>query len=189
MALQASGAISLQDVQNEYGGSHPISISEYYGRNGIPSSGVISLGTFHGKSNIIPFVAGTRYVNNGSKTSSLTSSLGSYSLHRTVWDYRQSGNIFTFTVGSIAAGTLRFQATADPDNAPRSNSGNDRQLILRRNGSNIASVWAGAYRNAVLNTVQTANSGDVFTLYMNNSGDWRDLGGFERIKSIYITGV
>jgi hypothetical protein len=34
MALQTSGAISLDDVQTEFGGSNPISISEYYGVGG-----------------------------------------------------------------------------------------------------------------------------------------------------------
>ena len=39
MALPSSGAISLLDLQNEYGGSSPISLSEYY-RNGayVPNS-------------------------------------------------------------------------------------------------------------------------------------------------------
>lgn len=81
------------------------------------------------------FAAGTNYINNGSASSALTSDHGSYSLHRTVWDYKQSGNIYTFTVGSNAEGSLRFRATADPDNAPRSNSGNDRTLRLRKNGT------------------------------------------------------
>ena len=31
MALPSSGAISLQDIQNEFGGSNPIGINEYYG--------------------------------------------------------------------------------------------------------------------------------------------------------------
>lgn len=51
MALQSSGAISLYDIQNEFGGSNPISISEYYGvASGIPSSGTISIGDFYGAS-------------------------------------------------------------------------------------------------------------------------------------------
>lgn len=39
MALQTSGAISLSQVQGEFGGSNPISMSEYY-RNGsyVPST-------------------------------------------------------------------------------------------------------------------------------------------------------
>ena len=53
MALQSSGAISLQDIQNEFGGSHPISLSEYYGvASGIPSSGQISMNQFYGASGV-----------------------------------------------------------------------------------------------------------------------------------------
>jgi len=51
MTLQSSGAISLLDVQNEFGGSNPIDINEYYGvAAGVPSSGTISLNDFYGKS-------------------------------------------------------------------------------------------------------------------------------------------
>ena len=56
MTLQSSGAISLANVQTEFGGSNPISISEYYGvASGVPTSGTISLSNFYGKSSIIPF--------------------------------------------------------------------------------------------------------------------------------------
>jgi len=49
MTLQSSGAISLLDVQNEFGGSNPIGINEYYGVDaGVPSSGTISLNNFYG---------------------------------------------------------------------------------------------------------------------------------------------
>lgn len=56
MALQSSGAISLANIQSEFGGSNPISLSEYY-RNGsyttsnntnVPTSGTISMGNFYG---------------------------------------------------------------------------------------------------------------------------------------------
>lgn len=54
MALQSSGTISLSQVQGEFGGSNPISISEYYGAaTGVPGSGRISLSDFYGKSNYI----------------------------------------------------------------------------------------------------------------------------------------
>ena len=50
MALQSSGAISLANVQTEFGGSNPIGINEYYGvAAGIPASGTISLYDFYGK--------------------------------------------------------------------------------------------------------------------------------------------
>lgn len=51
MTLPASGAISLNDIQTEFGGTNPISISEYYGAaSGVPASGAISLSDFYGKS-------------------------------------------------------------------------------------------------------------------------------------------
>ena len=57
MALQSSGAISLANIQSEWGGSNPISLSEYYsgslpsGRSNygtIPSTGSISFSKFYG---------------------------------------------------------------------------------------------------------------------------------------------
>jgi hypothetical protein len=35
MSLQSSGSISLTNIQDEFGGSFPISISEYYSNNPI----------------------------------------------------------------------------------------------------------------------------------------------------------
>jgi hypothetical protein len=50
MALQTSGAISLANIQSEFGGSNPISLSEYYGMGGVTGSGQISIGNFYGTS-------------------------------------------------------------------------------------------------------------------------------------------
>jgi hypothetical protein len=50
MVLPSSGAISLLDIQTEFGGSNPIGIDEYYGvDNGVPSNGQISFADFYGK--------------------------------------------------------------------------------------------------------------------------------------------
>lgn len=47
MALQTSGAISLLDLQNEFGGSNPISISEYYRGGGlVPATTTTSTTTY-----------------------------------------------------------------------------------------------------------------------------------------------
>ena len=57
MALPSSGSLSLLQIQGEWGGSAPISLSEYYlgslpvGRTNygtIPSSGAIDIGDFYG---------------------------------------------------------------------------------------------------------------------------------------------
>ena len=64
MTLQTSGAISLSQVQTEFGGANPISMSEYYagganvpgstsGVNGaVPASGTISMSKFFGTSDV-----------------------------------------------------------------------------------------------------------------------------------------
>lgn len=53
MVLQSSGAITLTNIQTEFGGTAPISISEYYAvATGIPASGTISISQFYGKSSI-----------------------------------------------------------------------------------------------------------------------------------------
>jgi uncharacterized protein YggL (DUF469 family) len=54
MVLQSSGAISLNDIQTEFGGTNPIGINEYYdAADGVPASGEISFDDFYGKSNYI----------------------------------------------------------------------------------------------------------------------------------------
>ena len=51
-----SGTASLLDIQDEFGGSNPIAITEYYGVvAGIPTSGTISIDDFRGKSDIFAF--------------------------------------------------------------------------------------------------------------------------------------
>lgn len=60
MALQTSGTMSLDDIQDEFGGSNPIAINEYYkggskvpsttANNSIPTSGEISFDDFYGGS-------------------------------------------------------------------------------------------------------------------------------------------
>ena len=51
MAMQTSGAITMREIANEWGGgTDPISLSEYYGADaGIPTSGTISMSNFYGK--------------------------------------------------------------------------------------------------------------------------------------------
>ena len=66
MALPTSGPLSLTDIQGEFGGSNPISLSEYYAGGGlvppgttgtygaVPSSGEISIQNFYGTANFSP---------------------------------------------------------------------------------------------------------------------------------------
>jgi len=75
MAIQASGAITLQDIQDEFGGSHPISLSEYYGSDTVPASGQISLSDFYGTQNAFSFNV-TTGIDGASTLSTLATAAG-----------------------------------------------------------------------------------------------------------------
>ncbi|NBX72086.1 hypothetical protein EBQ91_04145 [bacterium] len=141
MALQSSGAISLLNVQNEFGGSNPIGINEYYGvAAGVPSSGTISLSDFYGKSNIFT----TTYVF-GYRDYTVAS-------NQTVSNYL-AGNVIT--PGSFySPKTLNVQVTATD-----SGSG----LYYYQNGSLFGSF--GNFTN--VNTTFTFGSSTMqFTSYL-----------------------
>lgn len=51
MTLPASGPLSFSAIQTEFGGTNPISLSEYYAAaSGVPASGAIDVSDFYGKS-------------------------------------------------------------------------------------------------------------------------------------------
>ena len=64
MTLPTSGTLSLSSIQGEFGGSNPISMSEYYrsgpyvpnypANSSIPTSGTISINQFYGSTNSPP---------------------------------------------------------------------------------------------------------------------------------------
>ena len=74
MTLPSSGAISINSLVGEYGGSAPHSMSEYYRGGGlvanhsnngnVPTSGTISLSNFYGQNNTAP-VDNTYTINGG----------------------------------------------------------------------------------------------------------------------------
>lgn len=54
MTLQTTGPINFTNIQNEFGGVTPISLSEYYAlASGLPASGAISLNNFYGKQFVV----------------------------------------------------------------------------------------------------------------------------------------
>ena len=89
MALQSSGAISLANIQTEFGGSNPIGLNEYYdAADGIPASGTISLEDFYGTSAFTATVA----------TGGSITTVGDYKVHT----FTGSG---TFTITTLGTNT------------------------------------------------------------------------------------
>jgi hypothetical protein len=110
MVLQSSGAISLNDIQTEFGGTNPIGINEYYGAaSGVPASGEISFDDFYGKSNYIPPTYFSYYGSTQTYTAPRT---GSYKLE--AWgarggdgsNYSSTGLPYTGGNGGYAVATI-----------------------------------------------------------------------------------
>ncbi|AYP28163.1 hypothetical protein vBLenPICBM1__50 [Lentibacter phage vB_LenP_ICBM1] len=87
-----TGTASFQDIQDEFGGSHPISMTEYYGvTGGIPASGSISLNAFRGKASYTWMTA----------TGGTVTTDGNYKYHT----FTSSG---TFTITNGDAQTVEY---------------------------------------------------------------------------------
>jgi hypothetical protein len=112
MTLQTSGAIDLGQIQTEFGGANPISISEYYagagyvpsgtsGTNGaVPSSGTISFSSFYGTSAFISPMKGLAIwgavgYNSWSATKVIISSTGSFAADVSVASTARMGHYGT----------------------------------------------------------------------------------------------
>lgn len=151
MALPASGAISLQAIQTEFGGTNPISISEYY-RGGanvpsnsstldIPTSGTISLNQFHGAADTVaPTINPTPNPTNTSDSGSTISATVSATTALTP----SGGNgTYTYTVTFVSQ-------TGSGSNPQAILSGNNLTISLDFNGVGFGSTVSGTVTYSVV---------------------------------------
>ena len=103
MALPSSGPLTMADIQTEFGGSNPISLSEYYaggsyvpaGTSGtygaVPSSGAISIRNFYGTTK-----ATVNFINVTvtSTTNGLAAEAG-YQIQSNGYDYKNQNDVYT----------------------------------------------------------------------------------------------
>jgi hypothetical protein len=112
MALPSSGALSLLDIQGEFGGTAPIAISEYYGvASGVPASGQISISNFYGTSSApsLSYITTTGSEGTGSGSFTFSGvSLGATASNRyTILCIGSIANsAFTATIGGISATSI-----------------------------------------------------------------------------------
>ena len=116
MAIPSSGTVSLTTIQTEYGGSSPISLSEYY-RGGvyvpsssttttIPTSGAISVSNFYGTSNTQEFTISTNQTNLNLRT--YVNGLGYNGLANVVVTINAGVYVYATTTSSAALTTGTF---------------------------------------------------------------------------------
>ena len=126
MALQSSGPISLLDIQNEFGGTNPIGINEYYGvASGVPASGTISLDDFYGTSAGLPPVSLGYFIGGYLGSTAPPTTRGSNKIHRlqystdtislipaTLSEGRSNSAAVQNTTYGYICGGIRFQQPA-----------------------------------------------------------------------------
>ena len=166
MALPTSGAISLSQIETEFGGTAPTSISEYYSAaSGVPgNNNPISLSDFYGTSNLIDLsTIATPVVINGQNSlkeitvSDYISSGGSLSIPSGWWIWSDNTSVAGMTIdipctiinngyiigrGGNGAGTIGYNGTAGGP-AIRINSGVSGVTITNETGAFIAGGGGG----------------------------------------------
>lgn len=173
MALQTTGPISLSNIQAEFGGSNPISISEYYNSNyGVPLSGTIRFSDFYGT-----HTSWFSYNIGGNRTTDLGSGIPSDSKER--WDTDETGNIVYPPVGTYL-GTIYV----DPELPPHDPAVIDNGIIIRKAPADNILVFLNNDTETVqsLNFSMTINSSTFTGFYFDSirkvwDGDPSDPGG------------
>lgn len=155
MPLQSSGAISLDNIQTEFGGSNPIGIDEYYGRGGAPASGTISIGDFYGRS------AGATLTLTSSATFTV-SGAGTQGNPYVATSTNKSPNTTGFAEFTLSGGnsnvTINWSVGSEP---------NFDYLRIFRNGGSPFVVASGSVSGV---EVIAAASGDVIRVQYSKDG-------------------
>ena len=120
MAIPSTGSLSLDDIQTEFGGTNPISLSEYYAGGGlvqsgatgdsgaIPTSGQISIGQFYGSTARVPIVINNTGTTLRADIYALASANPTYSAGITDVVYNNSGTLYSNVTGGAALRTGTF---------------------------------------------------------------------------------
>lgn len=158
MAIQASGAITLQDIEDEFGGTGSISLSEYYrggavtsNNTSVPTSGTISLSNFYGALKRVTSLSIVNHANTNGDTNYVTlptglqvgdilvASRSSYSSSSTLptgWTlikFQWNGNGISYNWGSLLAYKVVTSTSESGTNATPFGNGNS---------DTGATVWA-----------------------------------------------
>ena len=176
MTLPSSGTLSLSDLQTEFTGSHPISMSEYYksGGNGYVPSTVPELVT-------AASLAGSNSTNErgaqfGGYNPAINTTTPSGIYTHQLWaDNGRTGSVNrTFTVNKTGTYSIYFGWYSYSKTAP---------LTVQVNGSSVYYATLTSYNSTVSHTgTFTANSGDtigIITSFPSSgwSGHYTYIGG------------
>lgn len=177
MTLPTSGPLTLADIQTEFGGSNPISLSEYYaggsyvpagttGTNGaVPSSGTISISNFYGTSNVV--IQLTSPVTVAYASGNLTAAVAGYAIDPDGYVYTAAAATATYSQfeqwDNVAATTGNYQvrATLNSGDTPSGTLGTWTTITARQTWQLISTrPGGGQYKtcNLTIEIRDTATS-------------------------------
>ena len=209
MTLQSSGAISLSDIQTEFGGTNPISISEYFSAaDGVPASGnPIALSDFYGvSSNIDLNTVATPVVINGQNSlqeitvSTYISSGGQLTIPSSWWIWSDNTSNAGMTIdipctivnngkiigkGGQGAGEIGYNGQAGGP-AIRINSNVSGVTIINNSGAFIAGGGGGG---GTQNSTAQRRGGGGGGAGGGRGGRGVDNGGAAHVLSSWSTGA
>lgn len=160
MPLPASGAISLNNIQTEFGGSNPIALNEYYrggglvpdvvDNNAVPTSGQISVSNFYSTVNrtfsLADFGASISDVNSFSASVTINVNRNGSLSYNTTSAGTTNGN-WTLPNGTTVGDNYDVRVTLNSGNAPTSGTtgtwqaiNTARQWVWDQTGSGVKSA-------------------------------------------------
>ena len=92
MPISSNAPVGLSDIEDEFGGTPPTNLSEYYSAaSGIPTSGPLNMGAFRGKSKPTTIAANTNYLQ--INASDYVSAGGTLTIPSSVWIWSDDTNV------------------------------------------------------------------------------------------------
>mgnify|MGYP001210233609 FL=1 len=162
MTLPSSGTLSLSDLQGEFGGSNPISMSEYYksGGNGYVPTTVPEAVTASGLSGSHSTnLRGAQF--GGYNPAINTSTPGSYIYNHQMWaDNGSTGSVsMTFAVNKTGTYTVRFGWYSYGLTAPLTVTVNGSTVYSKSLTSSFSTVYnTGTFSASAGNTIGISTS-------------------------------
>jgi hypothetical protein len=173
MTLPASGAITLDQIQTEFGGSNPISLNEYYRGTGnvtnnntsVPTSGEISMSDFYsGSVSTISYVGGLAVAYGGggtSKTITINTLSGGLASSPSVGDLViLAWNVCTTANEPISATTAGWTNLFEVYNASSTGRGQDTNLSV------AYKVWASGDSAVTFNVSASGNNASAAVIHV-----------------------
>jgi hypothetical protein len=206
MALPITGKLTLGDIRDEFGGSNPVRISDYYKDGGlvpdifnngsVPTSGTIKISDFYGASavttetlsvspvsNSVPSNATTYTVQVSSNTNWTFSSNVSWlpsSLSQHNGNVNVSINVASNNSSSSRNGVITFTTVNDGITATHQVTQSAPTLVYNvytvSFSSNISSACSGSLSTTVYSTASTFSSSSK--LFIDNGGNTPVSGGY-----------